>query len=435
MGTPRVRSDDGFVRAYGSQSILQCGGTTSNSTPSLGLIVGNGVYRYMEDVVDQRYKKRSEEGAIFNNRLYSKRITSTVHSLGSYSWAIKATCSCSPSSTVRSGTATGTNGLAFDAVGSFTYSPSVDLDTAKILAGTNALSNVAEPEVQGQVDLVELRKTIQLLKRPIQKWDSIQKIAERRFKKAKASGKTDARNLSEFISSNWLAYRYGFIPLMLSTQGLLKALSKGVTSKRQTARGSSFVPTQTATYNATYAASTVTGGFTKYLSIVGTKVHTVRTGVLYEHTTSLRASLGMELHEIPSTAWELIPYSFVADWFANIGDYIRAVTPKAGVKILSSWTTVKTDFTYNITVTGTAVQGSSTCYTYSGAPGLEFSRKEIEVTRTPGVSVGLASKLQEIKTFSQKKDLIHLADAIALLVNGFSGKKPSSYPGGVYFED
>jgi len=50
--------------------------------------------------------------------------------------------------------------------------------------------------------------------------------------------------------------------------------------------------------------------------------------------------MGFSWESIPITAWELIPFSFVVDWFVNFGDYIQALTPKLGIKGLSSWTTV-----------------------------------------------------------------------------------------------
>jgi hypothetical protein len=47
---------------------------------------------------------------------------------------------------------------------------------------------------------------------------------------------------------------------------------------------------------------------------------------------------------LPTTAWELVPYSFVADWFINIGDVIQSVRPTgalASKSCLSTKTTLR----------------------------------------------------------------------------------------------
>jgi hypothetical protein len=42
--------------------------------------------------------------------------------------------------------------------------------------------------------------------------------------------------------------------------------------------------------------------------------------------------------------WELTPFSFIIDWFLNVGTTIAAWTPNAGVTQLASWVTVKKKF-------------------------------------------------------------------------------------------
>jgi hypothetical protein len=38
--------------------------------------------------------------------------------------------------------------------------------------------------------------------------------------------------------------------------------------------------------------------------------------------------------------WELIPFSFIIDWFFNVGETLASFTPNYGIESLASWYTV-----------------------------------------------------------------------------------------------
>lgn len=418
MGEQRTRLKDTFVRQYGSESVTTCGGTVTSSTPSLGTVVGNGDSWSMTDVVDKDWRGQSRKGVVFNNPVKMLKVSTQLLSKSTRSWQINlANCSCTPSTTVRSGTAQGAYTEPANSVPSSTlFTPSVDLETAKTLAGTAAQANIAEPDVMGLVDVAELGKTVRMLREPV---FNLRRLVANIQKDHRKSRK--AVTVAQYVAGNWLKYRYGILPLVMSIQGTMKALTKERVSQRMTARGASYVPGQS--YNSTLNLNVPSGqaGWNRVIKWTCGQSHTVRAGVLYEYHTSLSSDLGFTLTEIPPAAWELIPFSFVADWFANMGDYIRAVTPKTGLRILASWTTVTRSTQYNYEQTGSAVNVPGGCYTYSGGPGFKFIRTEREVTRSPGISVGLASKLSEID-FARRKDLIHAADALALIAVLFGGK-------------
>lgn len=62
----------------------------------------------------------------------------------------------------------------------------------------------------------------------------------------------------------------------------------------------------------------------------------VRAGVL-TNSDQVHASQLWGLDSIVESAWDLIPYSFIVDWFWNVGDTIMSFTPVYGVKKLASW--------------------------------------------------------------------------------------------------
>lgn len=43
--------------------------------------------------------------------------------------------------------------------------------------------------------------------------------------------------------------------------------------------------------------------------------------------------LGLDAFAIPNLVWEMIPFSFVLDWFWNFGDWLRYHTPKWGRQV------------------------------------------------------------------------------------------------------
>ncbi len=61
-----------------------------------------------------------------------------------------------------------------------------------------------------------------------------------------------------------------------------------------------------------------------------------------------------------SIAWELVPFSFVVDWFVNVGDYLGSLTDFAGVQIVNGQMTIHTHYTGSYRKTQTAKNPATT---------------------------------------------------------------------------
>lgn len=235
---------------------------------------------------------------------------------------------------------------------------------------TAAMGKVAPPTIQGLVTLGELRETIHMLRNPFQNFNKFLGEVKRsaRYKRWRAS--RQAGNLSEFLQAEWMRYRYGVRPFISELQAGLSAveaiLARGE-KPRYTARSKTEVsqstveqPTLTdGTYNVQTRAS------------FSHKVN-VRAGVLYDWDLEYQntgAILGLRLSDVPSALWELTTLSFVFDWFANIGDYIAAITPVAGVTRLAEWYTV----TEELSAFRTAANPSLTTAALSGGWQLAYA--------------------------------------------------------------
>lgn len=209
--------------------------------------------------------------------------------------------------------------------------PGIDTSQLANLAGTEASANVAGPEFAGAQFIAELRETIQLLRNPFGALASIGKRA-RRAKRKHSSWRN--RTVRDYVSANWLQYRYGIMPLVYSSQDIVKALESLAHRKaRYTARGSAS-DSGSATRQDSY-----TGTWICTRDVLTQRDVTARVGIIYEHDFS--STFGLRARDVPGAVWEIVPFSFVLDWFFNIGDFIEAIVPKGGVQVLGSWTTLE----------------------------------------------------------------------------------------------
>jgi len=118
------------------------------------------------------------------------------------------------------------------------------------------------------------------------------------------------------LGDKWMAYRYGVMPLVYSYRDALKAASRGELCKDTTCCVVN--PRNLCDPNpspSTYHSKVVVEGNITFRGTILQKFSS--------QSMSSFASLGVNPLV---TAWELIPYSFVIDWFVNVGDYINAHT-------------------------------------------------------------------------------------------------------------
>lgn len=115
----------------------------------------------------------------------------------------------------------------------------------------------------------------------------------------------------DWIASNWLSFQYGWRPLIQDVHEATKHLAYLLNADR----------------NKTYRVSKrVNGDTTKpYISIYYPTSQTVYTRKSIVARVSTVDEIGLVgLKDPASIAWELMPYSFVVDWFIPIGNYLSA---------------------------------------------------------------------------------------------------------------
>lgn len=375
MSTTRNRIDNsGTTTVDPTQHYLYrnspSGGWTSTSSSNNFSDFWSGVRKTMTDVVTKRFKARSLSGEVIVNPM-SSTITKRRMKPGSFHYQYPG-------------------GGYYEAIYSeyydhwkgmhngASYYPNnhidhdIDINSLKKLAGTDALAAMSSSPFEGLVFLAELRETIAFARRP---HETFLKLLRNWRKKSRNKGVS----LLEMISENWLAWRYAVRPVIMDLNGVLDALEamKKAAPERVTARG--FASTSSTEI---MSETSPNGEFTRERTTKTTVE--VRSGILFE--PDYRDLFGVSPLKLPIAAWELIPFSFIADWIVNVGSYISAITPKIGVKVLGQWTTVKviTHTTVRLDRIGLA----SPRIILSQSPSYEYITTE-EVNREPGIQTGL----------------------------------------------
>lgn len=147
-------------------------------------------------------------------------------------------------------------------------------------------------------------------------------------------------SLSKSFSQNWLEYRYGWRLTCYDIQGYLMLIHDMMNRPqlhRQTAmeeRCGIWDRTSVENYylpNGLHALSVDVRRITTWTSVV-------RGGYIYEIVNEAwNQGQGFGLLNPLEFAWDIIPFSFVLDWFTNIGDVLQGLTAFVGKTCRDGW--------------------------------------------------------------------------------------------------
>lgn len=169
-------------------------------------------------------------------------------------------------------------------------------------------------------------------------------------------GKLDgdmALNRAKSAANAYLVGRYGVTPLLRDLESAQKFLLK-THPKRSTARGR-IVRSDTVSHDAVLTIDVSSAVLRRQT----TRIYEERYGILYESDLLSQMTAGLGLSRPLSTAWELVPYSFVIDWFVNVGSWLDAIQPSLSFKTLSAWVSARDHYVtlYNAGAVTNGVRG------------------------------------------------------------------------------
>jgi len=286
--------------------------------------------------------------------------------------------------------------------------PSDDITRLSTLAQTKVLAQRGKyGESNLYESLAEIDKSLGLLKDIFERASRIQ---DGIFKSSKATSRL--RSLSNHAAGIYLLTRYGFGPLVQDVVGILKALDKPLGQMLKSTRAKEeWSSQQTATLPDFVDAGTAVFGRTK------TTTHkvTVRALSLDNVNITPLGRLGLGVKDFISVPWELASYSFVYDWFANLGDYLGAMVPDIGLSNVGGCVTVEWECVETVTYSGRSASANGGVSILSITPPPPFTRTIKYKSRTPGLNPGLSWQ----SDFKFDK-LTRCLDALALFSAGLA---------------
>lgn len=138
-------------------------------------------------------------------------------------------------------------------------------------------------------------------------------------------------------SNTWLAYTYGLKPLINDVSNAIRVLDKGLRDPSQpvTVRSSTTKSVSGFATNYGYYHDRIKGS----VRVSGEVEFWIDNPLLY---TLEQVGFVNPL----SVAWELVPFSFVVDWFVPVGEYLTNVIPPQGVAFVGGYIAYRGDGTH-----------------------------------------------------------------------------------------
>lgn len=326
----RIRSSTCNVPERSSHHYLQWN-NSSNPTvdqEKVENILNDAETKYMEDVVTPNYRRRIASGAIINNPM--KRLDTFEKFSGGavYQAFIKDEGGGRKTGFKDTGV---WKGCLYNEASRYKPVGSLSVSSVKDRAVTDAFAKCSVNEAEILATMGEMNETIASLRNIFKRAANIV-LALKKFNLKRLAKECSPKELAD----RYMEARYALRPLVYDATNVMNALQKVVNHDRLTSRGGA---TETCTVTDEILLKN-----NMYYKIYATRntvfTVTARAGVLAS-LTHVNALNVWGFDKILSSAWELVPLSFVLDWFFNVGRTIQAWEPKVGMSTLASWVTVE----------------------------------------------------------------------------------------------
>lgn len=395
---------------------------TNTTSSAYNLVSG-----YRQSVSTTGFNSKNRQSLLKSNNFDFSQTKNRAEGV-SRSWTIPLTVNVGP------GTAGYTNSTTYTSnvfqFGSVSNDSSSWLQTGKMQgkANANLLKNLRNSAFNAAQALGERKQTADLVASTAKKVaGSLRNLRRGNFAKAardlgitpkKRAGRRFnsqfATDQGKAIGNAWLELQYGWKPLLSDVYGSMETLARAnnpagpqnTIYKKATGRA------KRSEEQRTVSRTVLPAGYRGFDEVTRSGVTSVivKTGVTYAISSPPLADLKTVGITNPLLlAWELLPYSFVIDWFIPIGNYLESLDATNGLSFVDGYQTVFIRFK--------ALTYASSSYSYASGQ-QNFFRNVVEeyetvkMTRTKLVNFPSAP----YPTFKNPASTSHVASAMALLL-------------------
>jgi len=218
--------------------------------------------------------------------------------------------------------------ITFDVIPSL-WSPSITALDARVQTDLLRKIYQAQTTFQGGIFLGEFKEVVHMFRHPLSAITSQLNNYLKAVTKGKRSGMSVAK-MNRMVAGTWLEYAYGFSPLISDLKNAAEAYSHLI------ARVDSETLHSFGEIDGFRIGSPYVVGVGSYVNIFYKELTIDKLAIKYsagirhnaESTLQTIGDFGIGLRDFVPTVWELIPYSFLADYVVNVGDCLEAMSAR-----------------------------------------------------------------------------------------------------------
>jgi len=215
-------------------------------------------------------------------------------------------------------------------------------------AATKALLKIASQKAGIGEDLATFHQTLDLIAKPSS--DLVSQLmrawgnkALRPYLRSGIGFLKDVRKLPKEIADTYLEHAYGWMPLMSDIKGAVE-MAKTQSAKAMLVHGYA-ASYRSAQCKPNHVVDISNSAITDYTMNDTSKVQCALWATIDPNCPGLRSLNQLGLANPISLGWEIVPWSFVIDWFCPVGSVLNALTAPAGLIFLDGSMAVRSNLT------------------------------------------------------------------------------------------
>jgi hypothetical protein len=239
-------------------------------------------------------------------------------------------------------------------------SPAMDPKLVDLLKW-KAYSKIGNSTAELGIALAQIGQTVSMLAKPLNAVAASYRLLTRmlstgnavimwngipRFLRAKSVVPLRQRTtqLMRKAADNWLEYSYGLLPTVRDVQDSAEAIDDMLKPYKRIRFAKAGKKTTTKVVSTIGFGLPSTNFYLKYRKTEETTIkYTCKYYYRYDVPESPGHVLGLDLASAPTVVWDIIPWSFVVDWFIDIGGYLHSVLGGIGTTAMGDYTSMKID--------------------------------------------------------------------------------------------